>query len=72
MTGLISSDPAVATVTHGLTDLGRKQAAAAVAELAESGNRKLAIFTSDFTRCVTHLCVLERFCKGLWVPDSSA
>eukprot|EP01051_Picozoa_sp_SAG22_P028340 SAG22_NODE_9953_length_561_cov_1.173160_1_plen_31_part_10 len=31
MAGTVSSDPAVATTTHGLTELGRQQAAKAAA-----------------------------------------
>ena len=48
--GLISSDPAIATVTHGLTPTGRAQALSSVALLAALPVTKCIFLTSDFTR----------------------
>lgn len=56
---IISSDPKVSTVQHGLSDVGKEQARSAGEAFAEeytqkSGNdnhyRGVAIFSSDFTR----------------------
>ena len=52
---IISSDPLVGTVTHGLTPLGREQARASAAQLTELlGNGvvpgDLVVVSSDFTR----------------------
>ena len=51
--GIISSDPEVATVTHGLTPLGRESASAAAAEgiaRAKDLGCGVAICSSDFLR----------------------
>ena len=50
VTGLISSDPAIATVTHGLTEKGRQQALRSVDLLASLPVTKCIFLTSDFTR----------------------
>ncbi|KAL7545575.1 hypothetical protein ACHAWF_008923 [Thalassiosira exigua] len=54
---IISSDPKISTVQHGLSDLGKEQARAAgesfAAEYASHSNdncQGIAIFSSDFTR----------------------
>lgn len=54
VSGVISSDPALSTVQHGLTDVGRAQARAAaetVRELAASADAStIRIYASDFLR----------------------
>ena len=58
MAGLVSSNPDVATRTHGLTERGREQAGSAVGLLAPSlswgggatGLTHVAVYTSDFRR----------------------
>jgi len=53
---IISSEPSVSTVQHGLSDLGKEQAAKAGVSLSKqllsssSSNGKAAIFSSDFKR----------------------
>lgn len=50
--GIVSSDPAVATVTHGLTEAGRKQVAEAAAEWHKQLplHQPIIILSSDFLR----------------------
>ncbi len=59
VSGIISSDPAIAVINHGLTPLGRTQAITAAAKLTEllpaaaggkSQPQRVVIFTSDFKR----------------------
>ncbi|CAM9533859.1 unnamed protein product, partial [Phaeothamnion confervicola] len=56
MEGIISSDPAIGTVRHGLTANGRAQARAAATRLLDLCGRDdvdgLIFVTSDFTRAV--------------------
>jgi len=54
---IISSDPTIATVQHGLSDMGKEQARVAGESFAteynnsnENVNQGVAIFSSDFTR----------------------
>jgi len=50
---IISSEPSVSTVKHGLSELGKEQASEAgilLAQEVKEKNMKAAIFTSDFTR----------------------
>lgn len=57
--GIISSDPAVACTSHGLTETGREQAINAAANVSELvGARSLVILSSDFKRYPS--CVLSR------------
>lgn len=68
--GIVSSNPAVATVDHGLTELGREQAAGAVGALAagltwgggRGGPTHVVVYSSDFTRAWE---TAEIFCAGL-------
>eukprot|EP00568_Trieres_chinensis_P010588 CAMPEP_0183310132 /NCGR_PEP_ID=MMETSP0160_2-20130417/29198_1 /TAXON_ID=2839 ORGANISM="Odontella Sinensis, Strain Grunow 1884" /NCGR_SAMPLE_ID=MMETSP0160_2 /ASSEMBLY_ACC=CAM_ASM_000250 /LENGTH=235 /DNA_ID=CAMNT_0025474299 /DNA_START=110 /DNA_END=817 /DNA_ORIENTATION=- len=54
--GIISSDPLIATVQHGLSDAGKEQARAAGNRIAENlvggeeGIQGVAIYSSDFAR----------------------
>ena len=55
--GIISSNPLVATMIHGLTEVGKKQADVSSARFAKDfngtgmgGTNKIKIVTSDFTR----------------------
>lgn len=56
--GIISSDPKISTITHGLSEEGRRQAGAALSTFstllpdsgAEEKKHYVAIFTSDFLR----------------------
>ena len=59
VSGTISSDPAVATLVHGLTELGREQAAGAAGAVSGRGSSgaaraegltHLMVYSSDFTR----------------------
>jgi probable phosphoglycerate mutase len=49
---LISSDPSISTVTHGLTPLGREQVATQVGQwsLTLPSNQPIVVLSSDFTR----------------------
>jgi probable phosphoglycerate mutase len=50
--GIMSSDPAISTVDHGLSDLGREQARTSAREACASQlfQPRVAIYTSDFLR----------------------
>lgn len=56
MAKIISSDPAISTVQHGLSDVGKEQAKSAGADFASNHINSpqkyagVAIFSSDFTR----------------------
>lgn len=52
MSGTISSDPSISTVTHGLTEFGRQQVAAAAKEWYKQlpTGKDVVIISSDFTR----------------------
>jgi hypothetical protein len=65
--GVISSDPALATVAHGLSQLGRAQASEAAAALTDGGGgwpelTHVAVYSSDFTRAWE---TAELFCAKL-------
>jgi probable phosphoglycerate mutase len=61
--GIVSSHPDVATVTHGLTDLGREQATGAVDTIKEGGGlTHVVVYSSDFKRAWE---TAEIFCAGL-------
>ena len=53
---IISSDPAISTIEHGLTDVGKDQVAASAIKFCRdysnerNGDVPVAIFSSDFTR----------------------
>ena len=74
VSGTISSDPALATVAHGLTETGQEQAASASGAMApglswagsSSGLTHLVIYSSDFTRAWETAQIFAAGVRGGW------